>query len=197
MINCILVDDEKGVLDRMEALLSHFPEVKILAKETVPEFAVETIVKLRPELVFTDVEMPRMTGFDLIEEVRRRKCNPAFVFVTGYDHYAIKAIKQAAFDYLVKPVDINELREALKRLMNIELKPVDTISNTKFDSPSFTKREIEIIKLLLQGKTSKQIASDLFISRSTVDTHRKHILEKANVQSTPELITLAIRENWI
>ncbi len=194
-INCYLVDDQRDVLDRMESLLSHISGINLLGKETLPELAVEEIVKSRPDIVFTDVEMPGMTGFELIEEVRRRKCNPIFIFVTGYNQYAIKAIKNSAFDFLLKPVDIDELKETIARYnlgntMNKEETSNDII-------PGLSEREREVLVLIVQGKTSKIIASELFISKTTVDTHRKNILSKTECKSTPELIKKALESNWI
>ena len=66
-------------------------------------------------LFFTDVEMPRKSGFDVVKEVKEVDIYPTFIFVTGYDQYAIKAIKNAAFDFLLKPVDVDDLNETIVR----------------------------------------------------------------------------------
>ena len=141
--------------------------------------------------------MPRLTGFDVVREVRKNNVNPDFIFVTGYNQYAIKAIKKEAFDYLLKPVDIDELNETINRykssiytrLKEKKSKQTDVLSK-------FSEREIEIIKLIAEYKTSKQIAEKLYISKNTVDTHRRNILEKAGLHKTAELIVFAI-ENGI
>lgn len=188
-LNCILIDDEQEALDRLESLLIKFDFVNVLEKFYNPEEAVEKIVEQKPDLVFVDVEMPRKTGFDIIEEVRKQNVNPKFIFVTGYNQYAIKAIRAAAFDFLVKPIDIDELKDALNRFYESQIRnttngiPVDLIK--KYD---LTEREIEIINYLMVGKSSKEIAEELNLSKLTVDAHRKHILEKTKFHSTAELI---------
>ncbi len=188
-LNCILIDDEQEALDRLESLLIKFDFVNILEKIYNPEEAVEKIVVLKPDLVFVDVEMPRKTGFDIIKEIREQNVNPKFIFVTGYNQYAIKAIRAAAFDFLVKPVDIDELKDAINRFYEYEVSssrngiPVDLIKKY-----NLTEREVEIINYLMVGKSSKEIAEELNLSKLTVDAHRKHILEKTKFHSTAELI---------
>ncbi|MBK7104501.1 MAG: response regulator transcription factor [Ignavibacteriae bacterium] len=189
IINCILIDDEKEALDRLESLLNKFEFVKILAKIDNCEKAVKSIIEEKPNLVFIDVEMPRKSGFDIINEVRENRLNPKFIFVTGYNQYAIKAIKAAAFDFLLKPVDIDELRDTLNRFYKTQIgNDVEKIPQHLIDKYNFTEREVEIITYLLIGKSSQQIADELFISKHTVDTHRKHILEKTNLNTTSEFI---------
>jgi len=192
-LNCILIDDEQEAIDRLESLLIKFDFVNVLEKICIPEEAVEKIVEQKPDLVFVDVEMPRKTGFDIIEEVRKQNVNPKFIFVTGYNQYAIKAIRIAAFDFLVKPIDIDELKDALNRFYKRQITnethgiPVDLI-----EKYNLTEREVEIINYLMVGKSSKEIAEELNLSKLTIDAHRKHILEKTKFHSTAELIGFII-----
>ena len=188
-LNCILIDDEQEALDRLESLLIKFDFVNILEKIYDPEEAVKKIIVLKPDLVFIDVEMPRKTGFDIIKEIREKNVDPKFIFVTGYNQYAIKAIRAAAFDFLVKPIDIDELRDALNRFYEYQVS--STRNGIPFDQIkkyNLTEREVEIINYLMVGKSSKEIAEELNLSKLTVDAHRKHILEKTKFHSTAELI---------
>jgi len=114
-IRCIIVDDNHKSCRRLEELLNKFPGIKVLASIGNAEEAVQKIVKEQPALVFLEVEMPCKTGFDIVKDVRRKFVNSDFIFVTAHKQYAIKALRNAAFDYLVKPVDIDELKEALER----------------------------------------------------------------------------------
>jgi DNA-binding NarL/FixJ family response regulator len=196
-ITCIILDDEKEARDRIVILLSKFEGIKIIGIEGEPEKGIDSITSKIPDLVFIDVEMPRLTGFDVVREVRKNNVNPDFIFVTGYNQYAIKAIKKEAFDYLLKPVDIDELNETINRykssiytrLKEKKSKQTDVLSK-------FSEREIEIIKLIAEYKTSKQISEKLYISKNTVDTHRRNILEKAGLHKTAELVVFA-RENGL
>lgn len=188
---CIIVDDEREALDRLECLLEKFDFVDVLDAKTNAVAAIKTIEEKMPDLVFIDVEMPHKSGFDVIKEVREQDVNPKFIFVTGYDQYAIKAIKNEAYDYLLKPVDIDELKVLLERyIKTTKEKRKKEIPKTLTKNYRLTPREIEIVELLLQNKTSKEIGEILFISKNTVDTHRRRILEKTEIKSTAELIAL-------
>jgi two-component system response regulator LytT len=187
-IKSIIVDDEREARDRLSVLLKKIEGVEVLCSEGDPEIAIRKIIKLKPDIVFLDIEMPGMTGFEVVQEVRSNLVYTTFIFVTGYDQYTIKAIKNAAFDYLLKPIDIDELKESLERYRKekkLKLDP-ETIKS-KFQNIPLTDREIEIIQLLILGNTSKEIAEKLCISKNTVDTHRRNILEKVNVNNTNEL----------
>ncbi|MCD6355230.1 MAG: response regulator transcription factor [Prolixibacteraceae bacterium] len=183
-ITAILVDDEKLALNRMANLLKLFPNVEVIHKEFQPETAIEHIVKLKPDIVYLDIEMPGMTGFALIEKVRKQFVFPTFIIVTAYDQYAIKAIKKEAFDYLVKPIDIDDLRDCLERY-NQKQNHFPHIENS-----CLSEREKEVARLICKGKTSLQIGEKLFISKNTVDTHRRRILKKLEIGSTIDLINL-------
>lgn len=192
-IKCIIVDDEREALDRLECLLEKFDFVDVLDAKTNADAAIKTIVEKMPDLVFIDVEMPRKSGFDVIKEVREQDGNPKFIFVTGYDQYAIKAIKNEAYDYLLKPVDIDELKVLLERYIKAaKEKHKKEIPQMLAKKYHLTPREIEIVELLMQNKTSKEIGEILFISKNTVDTHRRSILEKIGIKNTSELFNILL-----
>jgi two-component system, LytTR family, response regulator len=97
MIKCIIIDDESDGREALKlALTTYYPEVEILASCPTPEEGLKAIKNLQPDLVFLDVQMPHMSGFDLLEQIG--EIDFAVIFVTAYDHYAIKAIKFSAFD---------------------------------------------------------------------------------------------------
>ncbi len=181
-ITAILVDDEKHALNRMAGILKLFKNIKVIAKEFDPEDAIACIVKNKPNIVFLDIEMPGMTGFNLIDRVRKQFVFPTFIIVTAYNQYAIKALKKEAFDYLIKPVDIDDLRDCLNRYEQKQ-NHFPHIENS-----NLSEREKEIARLICKRKTSKQIAEILFISKHTVDTHRRKILEKLGVKTTSDLL---------
>ena len=190
-IKCMIIDDERDACDRLESLLNKIPEAEVISKETKPGYGIEEVINTNPDIIFLDVEMPGMSGFDVVKEIREKRLRPTFIFVTGYDQYAIKAIRSAAFDFLVKPVDIDELREAFERYIGQRNEKQKFIIPEKLKKEySLTDREIEIVELLLEGKSSQQIGEKLFISRHTVDTHRRNILVKTGMNTTGELLSL-------
>jgi len=115
MIKAILVDDEVHCLDTLSILLKEYcPEVQVLDRCRSPKLALESIRKLQPNLVFLDIEMPMMNGFELLEQFEEVPF--AVIFTTSYDQYAIKAIHISALDYLLKPVDPKELVAAIHKV---------------------------------------------------------------------------------
>lgn len=186
-ITALIIDDEAPVRKRLENLLSCFNDIEILASTGNPEIAVFEITKKKPDLVFLDIEMPGCNGFEIIKRVNGAIKSPTYIFVTGYSHYAIKAIKRSAFDYILKPVSIDELSESLDRYR----KTISDHAEKVEDNPRFdilSNREKEVLQQLYKGHSSKEIAQKLFISKNTVDTHRRAILKKLNLSSTIELI---------
>lgn len=115
MIDTILVDDEVKAIDTMRMLLQRFcPEVNLVGAATNALDAVRLIMDRKPRLVFLDVQMPGFTGFDVLESIRG--LDVTVVFVTAHRDYAINAIRKGAFDYLLKPVDPEELRICVERV---------------------------------------------------------------------------------
>jgi two-component system LytT family response regulator len=117
MIKAIIVDDELGARESLSKMLEkNCPQVGIVAKAESMKKAYEAINLHQPDLVFLDIEMPNGNAFDLLEKFKEINFN--IIFTTAYDHYAIKAIKFSAVDYILKPIDPEELVQAVKRLDN-------------------------------------------------------------------------------
>jgi two-component system LytT family response regulator len=113
-LKAILIDDEDSSRSALQAKLSqHCPQVEIIGECDNGESGILVIEEKHPDLVFLDVEMPRMNGFTMLQQLRNR--NLEIIFTTAYDHYAIQAIRFAALDYLVKPIEIEELKKAVER----------------------------------------------------------------------------------
>lgn len=185
----IIVDDEEAGIANMERLLGYCSDIEVVASTQVPEEAIELITINKPDILFLDVEMPRMSGFEVLEITRNQGLSPIVIFTTGYNQYAIKAIKAQAFDYLLKPIVLDELKETISRLSNTNIIGHRVNADiTNLLSP----REIEILEMVIQGKTSKEIAAELFISKTTVDTHRRNVLDKTGCRSTSELLMKVI-----
>lgn len=115
MLTAIIIDDElKGRIALRQKLQDYCPEIQLAGEAENGETGLSLIEKANPNIVFLDIEMPRMNGFEMLHRLKDKSFH--LIFTTAYDQYAIKAIKYAAFDYLLKPVDIEELRSVVKRL---------------------------------------------------------------------------------
>src|SRR5690349_5355088 len=114
-MKAIIVDDEKHCRESLQSMLQmHCPDVQVVAVCPDAMTAIATIATHRPDLVFLDIEMPRMNAFDLLQKLTR--IDFEIIFTTAYDQYAIRAIKCSALDYLLKPVDADELKQAVDKL---------------------------------------------------------------------------------
>jgi two-component system LytT family response regulator len=122
MIKAILIDDEVHCLDTLNMLMSDYcPEVEVIAQCVSAKKGLEVIEKFHPELVFLDIEMPLMNGFELLEQFKEIPFS--IIFTTSYDQYAIKAIRFSALDYLLKPIDPKELAAAVHRVEARKMTP--------------------------------------------------------------------------
>src|SRR5687768_15720620 len=111
MLRAVLIDDDESNLSSLSEKLKHCPQVDIIARCDNAQDGIKVIENEKPEVVFLDIEMPVMNGFVMLQQLTYK--NFALIFVTAYDHYAIKAIRYSALDYLVKPVEIDELKAAV------------------------------------------------------------------------------------
>ena len=130
MLTAIVIDDEvNGRIALKQKLKDYCPTVNVVAEAENGQEGLEMIQRLQPQLVFLDIEMPGMDGFEMLINIPDKKFH--LVFTTAYDQYAIKAIKYAAFDYLLKPIDIDELKETVERL---EIAPIPDITGKKLET---------------------------------------------------------------
>lgn len=139
-LKAILIDDELSSLQNLHQKIIEFcPNVSVIAATQSPEEAIQLIRRHQPDIIFLDIEMPKMSGFRMLEQLG--DTNSEIIFTTAYNHYAVDAIRISAFDYLTKPIAIADLQNALERL--------STQKNTH------TKERAEILKQSL-GNTKSQ-----------------------------------------
>lgn len=192
-ISAIIIDDERPACERLKKLLASFPQIQVISSFTNSREALDYIVRHKPDLLFLDVELEQaVSAFDFLEHLRENFCHPYVVIVTAHPHYAIKAIKQKVFDYLMKPVDIDELKETIDRLMDHQV-----LKNQRMirDFTVLSEREKDVLKHVLEGRNSREIANLLFISINTVHTHRRNILKKSGATSIIDLLRMNYSAN--
>ena len=118
MIRAIVVDDEPLARKRLRRLLEAHPQVSIVGEAADGETALGLVTETRPDLVFLDVQMPGLTGFDVLARLQLR---PPIIFVTAHDEFAVRAFEEQALDYLLKPVEPLRLARALARVATAEV----------------------------------------------------------------------------
>ncbi|WP_167613970.1 LytR/AlgR family response regulator transcription factor [Maribellus sediminis] len=125
-INAIIVDDEQEAIDYLSILLKeNCPHVELLATCTNSDDAVRRIDMYQPDLVFMDIQIDHRNGFDVVKEIKPQNQEPHIIFVTAYDRYAVEAFKANATDYLLKPVEKDELVRAVKKYAGFSKNQVD------------------------------------------------------------------------
>lgn len=122
-MKALLVDDERLARVELTKLLEKFPEIEIIGEATNGEEAIEKIEELNPDLVFLDIQMPGMTGFEVLDQLH---IVPNVIFVTAYDEYALKAFEANALDYVLKPVELSRLEKAISKVLEIHNKESTT-----------------------------------------------------------------------
>jgi two-component system LytT family response regulator len=138
-----IIDDERNSRDSLQKkILQYCNELEIIAICESGEEGLEKIELLKPNIVFLDVEMPRMNGFTMLQKLKTRQFE--LIFTTAYDHYAIRAIRFSALDYLVKPIEAEDLKEAVARAVE------------KIKHPASNERIETLLHNLLQEKNRHQ-----------------------------------------
>ena len=137
MLTAIIIDDEqKGRIALRQKLQDYCATVQLTGEAENGEEGIKLIEKNNPDIVFLDIEMPRMDGFEMLHRLSEKKFH--LIFTTAYDQYAIKAFKVAAFDYLLKPIDIEELKSAISKINSL--------------SPVITEKKLAVLEQNLEGK---------------------------------------------
>ncbi len=114
-LRALIVDDEEAARGRLRHMLLDVGDIEIVGEAADGREALEKIPALRPDLLFLDVQMPRLTGFDVVTSLGPEERPPAVIFVTAYDKYALRAFEVSALDYLLKPYDATRLNESVRR----------------------------------------------------------------------------------
>jgi two-component system LytT family response regulator len=118
ILRAILIDDELSSLQNLRQKLEEYcKSVNVLATAQKPEEAIFLVRHHKPDVLFLDIEMPKMSGFDMLEELKDFESE--IIFTTAYNHYAIDAIRISAFDYLIKPIAIEDLQNAVNRMLSV------------------------------------------------------------------------------
>lgn len=124
-IKAIIVDDERLAREGLKSLLSELSEIELVGEASNADEAIELVDKLKPQLMFLDIEMPEKNGFDLLEDLIE---TPFVIFTTAYNEFALKAFDVNALDYLLKPIEMPRLREAVNRVKKMIIE--DTAART-------------------------------------------------------------------
>jgi DNA-binding NarL/FixJ family response regulator len=210
MSTILLVDDQSIILDGIEALLALVPEVRVVGRASNGGEALEQARLHAPDLVLMDINMPGMDGIEATRQLRK-VCPEARVLVLsmyGHKEFVLELMDAGASGYLLKNTGKSELMEALATVagggqyVSRELRPLLNGSdrfkdrNGKNGYGVLTKREVQIVKLIMQERTTQEISEALFLSPDTVETHRRNIMHKLDVRNIAGLVKYAMERGW-
>jgi len=166
---CLIVDDEKLARELLREFLAGYPEIEIIGECEKGNEAVEQINKLKPDILFLDVQMPGMNGFDVLEEIDHE---PYVIFTTAYDQYAIKAFEKNAVDYLLKPLDEERFRSAVNRALKRKTTEHGSVEellrnfrsdNRNFESHIFVQKSEKLFNLPVEEIVYLEASGDYTI----------------------------------
>ncbi len=175
-LNAIIVDDEVFAINNLKELLSIYcPSIHVIDTALDAESAAELINSKEPDVIFLDISMPNKNGFDLLSMLN---CMPLVVFVTAYEKYALKALKASAFDFILKPVSITELKKLEEKLLNQHIVTKNSLNdenkNAFLSLLNMLKNPSVIKKISLpnsSGYTTIDLADLLYLEGQGTYTH--------------------------
>ena len=206
----LLVDDQSMMLDGLEALLGTVPNLQLVGRCTNGQAAVKTAGELKPDLVIMDVNMPGMDGIEATRRLLKASPESRVLILSMYGHkeFVLEVMEAGAYGYLLKNVGKEELRAAiadilegrkhvapeLRRIMELGDRFKDRRGENGYHPLS--KREQQVVRLILAEHTMLEIAEILFLSLDTVETHRRNIMHKLDVRNTAGLVKYAMERGW-
>jgi len=201
-IRVLIADDHVTVLEGLAAIIGRQPDMMVVAQGADGEEAVELWARHRPDVTLLDLRMPKLDGVGAIEKIRRQNAAARVIVLTTYDTDTeiLRAIKAGTKAYLLKDARREVLLEYIRRVNRGETCiPASLVEKVAagLSSESLTGRELNVLELLAQGKSNKEIGVSLYISETTVKSHLRSIFRKLDVLSRTEAITVANRRGLI
>jgi len=202
-ITVLLVDDHALVRRGFRLILEDDPQIKVVAEASDGEEAVRLARKLHPNVVVMDCAMPNLSGMDATKAIREE--NPAVAVLMLSMHsehtWVRRALEAGANGYILKSAVDLDLPDAVKRVaagVTVLDKRIATSPGLKGEkSQGLTNRELEILQLIVSGKSNKEVAQELSLSVNTVAVHRANIMDTLGIHNTAELVVYAIKNGLV
>jgi DNA-binding NarL/FixJ family response regulator len=205
-IKVMIVDDHNLVREGLKAVFDQGTGIDVVAEAGSGEEAVEIAAEVNPDVILMDVSMPGMNGIQATRLIREANPEIKVVILTMLDQegYVYEAVKAGATGYMLKSTSSDDLIEAIQMVNDGKallspyataqlLKEFVNLADSRTRDYGLSSREMEVLQLLSEGKTNKQIAKDLWISEQTVKTHVAHIFEKLGTSDRTETVAHALR----
>lgn len=201
-IRILLVDDHHIVRQGLAALLKTVPGFSVVAEASDGEQAVELFRKHQPDVTLMDLRLPKMNGVAAIARIRQEFPGARIIVLTTFDgdEDIYRAMQAGAKGYLLKGMDLNELTEAIKVVhagkSRIPSRVAEKLAE-RMGGATLTPRELEVLHLIVAGKSNRDIGNALFISEATVKTHVNSLLSKLGVEDRTQAATTALQRGIV
>ncbi|MHC4981602.1 MAG: response regulator [Planctomycetota bacterium] len=203
-----LADDHVMVREGLAALVGREPDIEVIGQEGQGLSVVECVLECRPDVVVLDIMMPGINGLDICRELTRKAKKTAILILTMYDdeQFIVRALEYGASGYLLKEAAGDKLATAVRTVARGELylgpgipkHVVGCIGRGGADPyERLTTRERQVLQLIAEGKTNRQVAEELNLAVKTVDTHRSHLMRKLDIHDQTSLVKFAIRKGIV
>lgn len=209
MTEIIIADDHDIVREGIKAILQRDESYHIIDEALDGEEALEKIKEKNPDILLLDVSLPKISGLDIIERIHNISPKTKVIIITVHksDYFLIEALQKGVKAYIHKSEVVEELLPALRKVEQDRIYVSSSLSSSFFEkflwsgkkenSGRLTPRELEIMRLIARGKTSKEIAEILYISLRTVNNHRQNIFRKLGIHKSTDLIRYVIENKII
>ncbi|GAB5527912.1 MAG: response regulator transcription factor [Roseivirga sp.] len=211
MYKVIIIDDHELVAQGISNLFHALTECELVGTYNDPREALTKIEMLKPDLVVTDLDMPGINGLELCERLKKNSHVPRFILLTMHldRNTAKKAIQLSIEGYMLKNADVSEFHYCVRTVLAgrnyFTPKVMEALADKGSEVKStglkkvqlLTDREIEILKLVVAGHSTKEISEKLFIARRTTETHRKSIMTKLEVNNVAGMVRIAMQEGLV
>jgi DNA-binding NarL/FixJ family response regulator len=200
-IRVFIVDDHYMVIEGIRQLLQHEKTVELIGHATTAEACMAFLKLQQPDVILMDINLPDRNGIDVCREVKDLYPSIFILGLSTFDQQSFiqKMIENGASGYVLKNASGEKLVEAIhtvsrgKMFMSSELSQI--LKHKPEKEIAVTRREKDVLMLIAEGMTNQQIAQQLRIGITTVDTHRKNLIEKFSARNTAELVALAFQKN--
>lgn len=201
IIRVLLIDDHQVVREGLRRMLELESDLQVVGEAADAREALDMVVSLIPEVVLMDIKMPGVDGIELTRRVKEAQPACNIIMLTLYDEYLVQAIEAGAAGYLLKDIKREELVRAI-RVVHEGRSPLSLSTSRSHlanlvapfeDQQLLSKRELDILRLIANGVTNKQIAEQLFLSEATVKRGVRLIFEKIGVRNRSEAVAEAYK----
>ncbi|CAD2070740.1 transcriptional regulatory protein DesR [Jeotgalicoccus coquinae] len=198
MIRIVLAEDQNLLLSALSSLLNLEEDISVVGMAGNGRDALKLVEEKQPDICLMDIEMPVMTGLDAAEELTETDCKVIILTTYARPGYFERAKKAQVSGYLLKDTPSETLTESIRQIMTGKRIYSPELIDIAFETGNpLTSREIEIIQLLADGKTTKSIAEELHLSNGTIRNYVSIVLDKLSVTNRIEAIRKALDKGWL